>query len=104
MYDNDMENVFDHKGEFFRVLTGTDLSQTAVMTIPPGGDSGPEELHSGDQIVYIIEGKARVKIGEDAFPMRAGDVAVVPKETRHHIRNDGDTPLFFFTVYAPPQY
>ena len=56
-------SVPSHKGEFFRVLQETERSQTAVMTIAPGADAGPEEEHAGDQILYVLEGQARVRIG-----------------------------------------
>jgi mannose-6-phosphate isomerase-like protein (cupin superfamily) len=29
---------------------------------------------------------------------------MIPAGTRHHVRNPGSTPLFFVTVYAPPEY
>lgn len=48
----------DHRGHFFRVLQETARTQTAVMTVPPGRDAGPEETHAADQIVYVIEGEA----------------------------------------------
>lgn len=30
----------------------TERTQTAVMTIGPGQDGGPEETHAGDQVVF----------------------------------------------------
>ena len=55
----------EHRGEFFRVLQETARSQTAVMTVAPGQDAGPEETHAADQILYVIEGEAEVRIGEE---------------------------------------
>jgi quercetin dioxygenase-like cupin family protein len=43
------------RGRFFEVLQETERSQTAVMTIEPGADAGPEETHAGDQVVYVIQ-------------------------------------------------
>lgn len=54
----ELVEIFDYKGQFFRVLQRTSRSQTAVMTIAPGTDAGPEEEHDGDQIIYIVEGEA----------------------------------------------
>ena len=53
-----------HRGRFFRVLQQTSRSQTAVMTIAPGEDAGPEEEHAGDQVIYVVEGEA-IDIGAD---------------------------------------
>jgi mannose-6-phosphate isomerase-like protein (cupin superfamily) len=94
----------EHRGAFFRVLQGTAASQTAVMTIAPGQDAGPEEEHAGDQIVYVLEGEAEVRVGAERFVARPGALVMVPAGTRHHVRNAGTAPLFFLTVYAPPVY
>ena len=56
-------SILGHRGEFFRVLQQTSRTQCAVMTIAPGADGGPAEEHGGDQIVYVIEGEAVVRIG-----------------------------------------
>jgi mannose-6-phosphate isomerase-like protein (cupin superfamily) len=57
----DVRDVTRHRGEFFRVLQQTDRSQTAVMTISPGEDAGPEETRRADQIIYIVEGDDPVR-------------------------------------------
>ena len=43
----DIVDTTRHRGEFFTVLQETERSQTAVMTIAPGADAGPEERHEG---------------------------------------------------------
>ena len=99
-----IEQVLDHRGEFFRVLQETDRSQTAVMTIGPGADAGPEEVHKGDQIIYIVEGEAIVRMANKEHRARPGALLTIRGGTRHHVRNPGKTPLFFLTIYAPPEY
>ena len=79
-------------------------SQTAVMTVASGRDAGPEEQHAGDQIVYVLEGEAEMRVGAERFVARPGALITIPAGTRHHVRNAGATPLFFLTVYAPPAY
>lgn len=93
-----------HRGEFFRVLQQTARSQTAVMTIAPGAAAGPEEEHDGDQIIYVIEGDAIVRLAGKEQRASPGALVMIPARTRHHVRNPGRTPLFFVTVYAPPAY
>jgi len=93
-----------HRGEFFTVLQQTERSQTAVMTIAPGADAGPEERHEGDQVLYVIEGEAVVRIGDAEHRAGPGALVMIPAGARHHVRNPGRAPLFFVTVYAPPEY
>ena len=94
----------EHRGAFFRVLQQTAASQTAVMTVASGRDAGPEEQHAGDQIVYVLEGEAEMRVGAERFVARPGALITIPAGTRHHVRNAGATPLFFLTVYAPPAF
>jgi mannose-6-phosphate isomerase-like protein (cupin superfamily) len=93
-----------HRGEFFTVLQQTERSQTAVMTIEPGADAGPEERHDGDQIVYVIDGEAVVRIGDAEHRAGPGALVMIPAGARHHVRNPGRLPLFVVTVYTPPEY
>jgi len=97
-------NIFAHQGGFFRVLQRTSRSQAAVMTIAPGGDAGPEEEHSGDQIIYIVEGEALVRIQDKEHRAGPGTLLTIPAHTRHYVGNPGAAPVFFLTVYAPPVY
>ena len=100
----DVVDVTKHRGEFFRVLQQTKRNQTAVMTIAAGQDAGPAETHDADQIVFVIEGEAIVTVGEEARRTGPGGLVLIPAGARHHVRNPGGVPLFFLTVYAPPEY
>ena len=88
-------NIFAHQGGFFRVLQRTSRSQAAVMTIAPGGDAGPEEEHSGDQIIYIVEGEALVRIQDKEHRAGPGTLLTIPAHTRHYVGNPG--PLRYFS-------
>jgi mannose-6-phosphate isomerase-like protein (cupin superfamily) len=100
----DVVDALAHRGRLFRVLQQTERSQTAVMTIAPGEDGGPEEEHDGDQVVYVVEGEALVRIAGKEHHAAAGLLVMIPARTRHYVKNPGRTPLFFVTVYAPPAY
>ena len=92
------------RGRFFEVLQETERSQTAVMTIGPGLDAGPEETHAGDQIVYVVDGEAVVRVEGHEHRAGAGACVMIPSGARHHVKNAGAVPLFFLTIYAPPAY
>ena len=97
-------DIFAHKGGFFRVLQRTSRSQAAVMTIAPVGDAGPAEEHRGDQIIYIVEGDAVVRVLDQEYHAGPGTLLTIPAQTRHYVKNPGTMPLFFLTVYAPAVY
>lgn len=92
------------KGVFFKVLETTDKSQMAVMTLQSGENSGYENAHTGDQIIYIIEGEARAVVEGKEGRIKKGEAAIIPAGSQHQIFNDNDDTLFFLSLYAPPQY
>jgi mannose-6-phosphate isomerase-like protein (cupin superfamily) len=92
------------RGKFFEVLQETSRSQTAVMTIAPGQDAGPEETHEGDQVIYVIDGEAVVRVDEAEHRAATGACVMIPAGARHHVKSVGASPLFFLTIYAPPAY
>lgn len=93
-----------HRGRFFQVLQETAQSQTAVMTIGPGADAGPEETHAGDQILYVIDGEAVLRVDGAEHRAAKGACVMIPAGARHHVKSAGSVPLFFLTIYAPPAY
>ncbi len=97
-------DTFKYRGRFFEILQETERSQTAVMTVGPGQDAGPEEAHRGDQVVYIIEGEAVIRVAGREHRAGVGGLVLIPADTAHNVRNPGKDPLFFVTVYAPPAY
>ncbi len=97
-------DITRYRGQFFAVLQETARSQTAVMTIGPGQDAGPEETHEADQIIYVVEGEATIRVEGVEHHAKAGGCVLIPAGARHHVTNPGAGPLFFLTVYAPPAY
>ncbi len=97
-------DISRHRGEFFKIVQGTSLSQIGVMTLQPHQDSGPEETHQGDQIIYVVEGRIDLVIDERNESAKAGTVVIIAARARHHLYNRSDEVAFLLTVYAPPSY
>lgn len=93
-----------HRGEFFKIVQGTPRSQIGVMTLQPHQDSGPEETHEGDQIIYVVEGRIDLVINERNESAKAGTAVTIPAQARHHLYNRSDEVAFLLTIYAPPSY
>ena len=91
---------------WFSVLQTGKLSQTAVMAIGPGEESGPKdnEHPQSEQVLYVIEGELQAEIGERSFTMRAGDSTIVRRGVPHRFANRSQQTVLTFNVYAPPAY
>jgi mannose-6-phosphate isomerase-like protein (cupin superfamily) len=90
--------------DFRREVRTAEHSQIVLMTIPPGEEIG-EEVHEGiDQTLVFEEGESEAVIEGTSFPVRAGQLVLVPAGTRHNFINRGSGPLRLWTVYAPPEH
>lgn len=89
--------------------TGSNL-QVTIMSIPVGGDIGPEVHPHTDQFIRIESGCALAVMGQRKQCMTVrktldSDYAVfIPAGTWHNIINTGNVPLKLYSVYAPVQH
>jgi quercetin dioxygenase-like cupin family protein len=99
-------NVFAHRGDGTKmnqqVLGKTMQSESMVFTIPPGYSNDRENSHKGDQLIYVIEGKATCRVSGKECEIKAGDFVTIPAGAPHSLRT-GDDRLFALTVFAPPE-
>ena len=64
-----------------------------VVTIQPG-KRNPLHLHPNcEELLFVMEGEADHKLGDEMFRIRAGDVIRIPRGVPHWARATGDTPL-----------
>ena len=90
--------------DFRRVLyTGKHL-QLVLMTLQPGEEIGAEVHEDRDQFFRFEEGSGAVDIDGVANPVEDDFAVVVPAGARHNVRNTGDAPLRFYTLYGPPEH
>ncbi len=99
-------NVFAYRGDGKKVtqkdLSRTALSESSVFTLPAGYQPSGENSHKGDQLVYVIEGKATCRVSGNECEIKAGDFITIPAGAPHSLRT-GSEPLFAVTVIAPPE-
>ena len=59
-------NVFAKRGDGSKMSQGrlgkTPQTESMVFTIPPGFSNDHENSHRGDQLIYVIEGKATARV------------------------------------------
>jgi quercetin dioxygenase-like cupin family protein len=97
-------DILATKDDFFNILAQTELSQVGVMTLQPNQASGGLEAHSGDQIIYCIQGKGVATVEESSVKLHPGILVIIPAHSKHQIKNNSSEILFFMSIYTPPQY
>ena len=99
-------NVFAHRTDGSKMATQTlgktPQSESMVFTIPPGFSNDRENSHKGDQLIYVIEGKATCRVSGKECEIKAGDFVTIPAGAPHTLRT-GAEKLFALTVFAPPE-
>ena len=101
---DDIEDLTEENEDFRRVLyTGKNL-QLVVMTLQPGEEIGEEVHDDRDQFFRFEEGEGAVDIDGQENPVEDDIAVIVPAGARHNVRNTGDEPLRFYTIYGPPEH
>jgi len=96
----------DRTKEWFEVLQTTERSQTAMMTLEPGEETGskPNAHEKSDQVLLVLEGELTGQVGDERPHLKKHDVIIIPAGTKHRFENKGSAPAITFNVYSPPAY
>ena len=96
------------QGRWFRRLAPvaglTDFGASHV-TLKPGAWSSQRHWHEDeDEMVVMLSGEAVLVDDSGRPPMRAGDIALFPKNdgNGHHLVNESDADCVFVAVGRPP--
>lgn len=84
----------------------TNHIQTGIMIISPGEYFEPPDIHSGDEVYYVLNGECAVLnpgTGR-AFKAKEGEVVLIPKGIWHQTFNIGDKKLEVLAFIAPLQW
>ena len=84
------------------LFLSTDRLTMGMFTLLPGMVSDPE-VHLGDEIAFVTEGKAHVFLPESrhVFDMETMDATYVPKGTSHRYINEATEPATIVFAVAP---
>jgi transcriptional regulator with XRE-family HTH domain len=80
-----------------------DLAEAAVemwrITVQPGYGSGRDAIaFSGEELVLCEQGELNVRIGDDEYRLRAGDVLHFKAQAPHSWRNEGRSAARFLIL------
>ncbi|MGI8486353.1 MAG: dimethylsulfonioproprionate lyase family protein [Thermomicrobiales bacterium] len=64
-----------------------------VVTIHPGSRNPLHRHPNCEELLYVLEGEADHKLGDEVFHIRAGDVIRIPRGIEHWAEAKGNSPL-----------
>jgi uncharacterized cupin superfamily protein len=73
-----------------------------ITEVSPGKRAFPCHSHRvNEEMFFILEGSGEIRVGEQTYPIRVGDIIACPpggRETAHQIINNGLVPLRYLAV------
>jgi HTH-type transcriptional repressor of puuD len=73
---------------------------TTGLTRMDIGTGIPMHTHNVEETVLVVQGLATAIIGDDSFPLAAGDSTWVPADVPHCFQNRGDSRMTIYWVYG----
>jgi S-methyl-1-thioxylulose 5-phosphate methylthiotransferase len=84
-----------------QILIGTDEDSPnfhmRYFAVQPGGHTSLDR-HSHEHGVYVLHGRARLRLGDDEHELNAGDVVYIPGNQVHQFFSSGQEPFGFLCV------
>jgi quercetin dioxygenase-like cupin family protein len=78
---------------------GARASGSSLIEIAPGFKL-PLHTDSAEEVIVVVAGTAEVTVDGEVARVGAGELALVPEDVPHEVRNAGQEPLRFAAVYA----
>ncbi|MGQ7793410.1 cupin domain-containing protein [Faunimonas sp. B44] len=72
------------------------VTMRIVEILPPepgASDRGPHVHHGFEECIFVLSGEGTTFAESGEYPLRAGDMILIPPEESHMTRNTGSTPL-----------
>ncbi len=73
----------------------------AEARLAPGCSTEAHRHVAAEEIYYVLEGNALMRLGDETRPVGPGDAVAIPPGTVHQITNAGSTVLKFLCCCAP---
>lgn len=93
---------FDAKMAFIGPRIGAQKLGCNITAVPPGKRAFPFHNHRvNEELVFVLQGNGEIRIGENTYPVRAGDVIACPaggKDTAHQVVNNGAEELRYLAI------
>ncbi len=81
---------------------GEEVPVSLFITRYPRGRGPDLHLHPYPEVFVVQDGTARFTVGEESVVVEAGNVVVVPAETPHGFKSEGDEELRVVSVHPSP--
>ena len=85
---------------YHEFLSVPDLS--AGLYVLDAGATDPQSPHAEDELYYVVEGRARVRVGDDDRAIERGSIVFVAVQVPHQF-HDIEERLVLLVVFGPAE-
>ncbi len=86
---------------YFEFLRVPDLSMGVYQLLV--GDTDIQSPHTEDEVYYVVEGRAKIKVTDEDRDVKAGSVIYVAKNAVHRFHSI-EEDLIVLVFFAPAEY
>ena len=97
---NEHNSKFEYKKKSLSQNSGGQKLGCSIYEVPPGKSAFPFHYHcSNEEAVYILEGDAELRFGDESYFVSKGDYLTFPAEgSAHQLTNRGETILKYMCI------
>jgi mannose-6-phosphate isomerase-like protein (cupin superfamily) len=81
---------------------GTKNLAVTWVDCPPGSEQQLHRHDTQEQVYVIILGRGTMIVGDEQREIDEGTLVVIPRRTRHAIRNTSSEPMSYVSATSPP--
>lgn len=89
-------------GRLYHEFVRTHDLSVGLYVLPAGG-TDPQQPHTEDEIYHVVAGRARITVGDEDRPVRAGSIVFVGADVPHRFHSI-DEELVVLVVFGPAEY
>lgn len=84
-----------------RETVGAEQLSVAIMHCPARSIVRPMHSHKdGEEVILILEGRGEAWVDGELVPFEKGDAVFFPANSRHQVRNTGDSELRTASIFS----
>jgi mannose-6-phosphate isomerase-like protein (cupin superfamily) len=104
IFSLNIEKETSDNNNYRKVIYTTCGMQLVLMSINPGDEIGMEVHEYIDQFFRIEKGQLCAIVGDKNIELGDGSILIVPRGTKHNIKNNGTEVAKLYSIYTPPNH
>lgn len=98
---SNLQSEIERSGRLWLEFLRVPALSAGLYCLPAGG-TDPQQPHTEDEIYYVVQGRARFRVGTEDREVAPGAVLFVPARAEHRFHSIGED-LLALVVFGPAE-